>query len=135
MNKGEHVWMSPLGKGPRTHPLLQGLELPPLGGDYQRGSVLVTKSLVFVTMSALHSRGVPEPAPWAPWADPADARNLLYVFGKGSGTLLHTVQLDGLSAAAPMTYLHQGRQTSSSRPVAVRPPSSSRWRSADCTAN
>jgi quinoprotein glucose dehydrogenase len=110
MNKGERLWMSPLGNGPRTHPLLKGLNLPPLGGDYQRGSVLVTKTLLFVSMSALHSRGVPERAPWAQWADPADARNLIYVFDKSSGTLLRAIELDGLSAAAPMTYMHGGRQ-------------------------
>jgi quinoprotein glucose dehydrogenase len=110
MNKGEQLWMSPLGNGPRTHPLLKELNLPPLGGDYQRGSVLVTKNLLFVSMSALHSRGVPERAPWAQWADPADARRLIYVFDKSSGTLLRSIELDGLSAAAPMTYLHRGRQ-------------------------
>jgi quinoprotein glucose dehydrogenase len=110
MNKGERLWMAPLGNGPRNHPLLKDLSLPPLGGDYHRASVLVTKTLLFVTVSGLHSRGVPERAPWAQWADPADARNLLSVFDKTSGALLRTIELDGLSAAAPMTYLHQGRQ-------------------------
>jgi quinoprotein glucose dehydrogenase len=110
MKKGETLWMSPLGNGPRRHPLLQGLNLPPLGGDYQRGSVLVTKTLLFVAMSAVHSRGVPQRAPWARWADPADERNLIHVFDKLSGALLRTVELDGMSAAAPMTYLHGGRQ-------------------------
>jgi quinoprotein glucose dehydrogenase len=110
MNKGEQLWMSPLGNGPRSHPLLKELNLPPLGGDYQRGSVLVTKTLLFVSMSGLHSRGVPERAPWAQWADPADERNLIYVFDKLSGTLVRTIELEGLSAAAPMTYVYRGRQ-------------------------
>jgi quinoprotein glucose dehydrogenase len=110
MSKGERLWTSPLGNGPRTHPLLQGLGLGPLGGDYQRGSVLVTKTLLFVTMSALHSRGTPERAPWAKYADPDDERKLMYVFDKTSGTLLRSIELDGLSAAAPMTYVHRGRQ-------------------------
>mgnify|MGYP001422089015 CR=1 FL=1 len=110
MKKGETLWTSPLGNGPRRHPLLEGLNVPPLGGDYQRGSVLVTKTLLFVAMSGLHSRGVPEPAPWAKWTDPADARNLLYVFDKLSGALIRAVELEGLSAAAPMTYTHNGRQ-------------------------
>jgi quinoprotein glucose dehydrogenase len=110
MNKGERVWMSPLGNGPRNHPLLKDLNLGPLGGDYQRGSVLVTKTLLFVTMSALHSRGGPERAPWSKFADPDDERKLMYVFDKASGALLRSVELDGLSAAAPMTYVHNGRQ-------------------------
>ena len=91
MSKGERLWMSPLGNGPRNHPLLKELNLPPLGGDYHRGSVLVTKTLLFVSMSALHSRGVPELAPWAQWADPADARHLMYVFDKLSG---HIAEID-----------------------------------------
>jgi quinoprotein glucose dehydrogenase len=110
MNKGEHLWMAPLGNGPRRHPLLKDLDLPPLGGDYQRGSVLVTKTLVFVSMSALHSRGVPERASWSAWADPADDRNLMYVFDKSSGALLRAIEIEGLSAAAPMTYRYLGRQ-------------------------
>jgi quinoprotein glucose dehydrogenase len=110
MNKGERLWMSPLGNGPRNHPLLRDLSLSPLGGDYQRGSVLVTKTLLFVSMSALHSRGVPEPAPWSSWADPGDARHLVYVFDKSTGTLLRAIELEGQSAAAPMTYLHRDRQ-------------------------
>jgi quinoprotein glucose dehydrogenase len=110
MTKGEHLWMSPLGNGPRNHPLLKDLNLGPLGGDYHRGSVLVTKTLLFVSMSALHSRGVPERAPWAKWADPEDDQTLIYVFDKSSGTLLRKVALEGLSAASPMTYLYRGRQ-------------------------
>lgn len=110
MNKGERLWMSPLGNGPRSHPLLKDLNLPPLGGDYQRGSVMVTKTLLFVTMSALHSRGVPERAAWSKWADPGDDKKLMYVLDKSSGALLSSVELDGLSAAAPMTYLYGGRQ-------------------------
>ncbi len=47
MNRGEHVWMVPNGDGPRNHPLLKDLHLPPLG---QPGRVapLLTKTLLFV---------------------------------------------------------------------------------------
>jgi quinoprotein glucose dehydrogenase len=31
MNRGEHVWMIANGDGPRHHPLLKHLNLPPLG--------------------------------------------------------------------------------------------------------
>jgi hypothetical protein len=34
----------------------------------------------------------------------------VYVFDKRSGGLLRTIALDGMSAAAPMTYLYEGRQ-------------------------
>ena len=110
MNTGGHLWMTPLGNGPRNHPLLKDLNVPPLGGGYHRGSVLVTKTLLFVGVSALHSSGVPEPPAWAEWADPDDDRKLIYVFDKQSGQLLRAIEIDGLSAAAPMTYLHNGTQ-------------------------
>jgi hypothetical protein len=32
------------------------------------------------------------------------------VFDKASGALLRAIDMDGFSAAAPMTYLHRGRQ-------------------------
>ena len=37
-------------------------------------------------------------------------RKLIYVFDKESGDHLHTIELDSLSAAPPMTYLHRGKQ-------------------------
>jgi quinoprotein glucose dehydrogenase len=102
--------MRPLGNGPRNHPLLKDLNLPPLGGPYQRGAVLVTKSLLFVGMSALASTGSPQPPAWAEWGDPDDERQLIYVFDKQAGRLLRTIAVDGLSVAAPMTYSHRGKQ-------------------------
>ena len=47
LNKGEHVWMVPNGDGPRDHPLLKPLNLPPLGNP-GRSAPLVTKTLLFV---------------------------------------------------------------------------------------
>jgi quinoprotein glucose dehydrogenase len=110
MSKGDRLWMKPLGNGPLNHPLLKDLNLPPLGGPYHRGAVLVTKTLLFVSVSALASTGVPERPAWSQWGDPDDDRRLIYVFDKQSGQLLHTIELDSLSTAAPMTYLSGGRQ-------------------------
>ena len=101
MNKGEHLWMAPLGNGPRSHPLLKGLNLPPLGDEQQNGiSVLVTKTVLVVSARAAGSK----------WGDADAMRKLLYVFDKASGTLLRAIEMDGLAASAPMTYLHQGKQ-------------------------
>ena len=38
MNTGEHRWMAPIGNGPRNHPLLKGLNVPPLGERDARAS-------------------------------------------------------------------------------------------------
>jgi len=111
MNKGEHVWVAALGDGPRNHPLLKGLNLPPLGDFLDGESVMVTRTLVFATVWRRERlTGVPLVPLWAPAGDPAALRKLLYVFEKASGVQLHVFELDGYSAAAPMTYLHQGRQ-------------------------
>jgi quinoprotein glucose dehydrogenase len=101
MNRGEHRWMSPLGNGPRNHPLLKGLTLPPLGDENQNGiSVLVTKTLLFVTARPTGSK----------WGDPDAVRKLLYVFDKQTGALVRALEVDGFAAAAPMTYIHRGKQ-------------------------
>ena len=34
LNTGEHVWQIPFGKGPANHPMLEHLNLPPLGSVF-----------------------------------------------------------------------------------------------------
>ena len=46
MNTGTIAWQVPLGDGPRTHPLLKALNLPPLGGG--RGYPLLTSTLLLI---------------------------------------------------------------------------------------
>src|SRR5207245_2791605 len=101
LNTGEQQWMAPLGNGPRNHPLLKDLNLPPLGDENQNGvSVLVTKTLLFVSARPLGTK----------WDDADAVRKLLYVFDKRSGALVRVIEMDGLAAAPPMTYLHGGKQ-------------------------
>jgi quinoprotein glucose dehydrogenase len=111
MNRGDHLWTAPVGNGPRNHPLLKGLNLPPLG-DYLDGeSVIVTKTLLLATVWRRDRvTGLPLVPTWAPYGDPDAPRKLLYVFDKQSGRAIHVVELDGHSAATPMTYSHGGRQ-------------------------
>ena len=105
LNTGELVWTSPLGNGPYNHPLLQGLDLPPLGDRIQSASLLVTKTLVFATVAkpAFGIRNPPE------WSDPDADRQMVFVFDKETGTRVRTIRLDG-PPAAPMTYRHNGTQ-------------------------
>ncbi len=49
LNRGAIRWTSPLGDGPRAHPRLAHLKLPPLGAGV-RGAPLVTRTLLFVSM-------------------------------------------------------------------------------------
>ena len=111
MNRGEVLWISPLGNGPRNHPLLRDLDLPPLGDHIDGQSVLVTKELAFAAVWRRDRRDGTRLTPsWEPWGDPDAGRKLIYAFDKRDGELLHVVELDGFAASAPMTYLHEGKQ-------------------------
>lgn len=122
MNKGERYWMFALGNGPAsflvggTHPVLSklggGPPLPPLGDPILGAAPLVTKGLLFVAVTNLTPAGEPQPAPWSKWVHPDGIRKVLYVFDKRDGRPVHVVSLDSpaASAAAPMTFLHQGKQ-------------------------
>ena len=111
MNLGEILWVSPLGNGPRNHPLLRDLDLPPLGDHIDGQSVLVTKTLVFATVWKRDRRDGGRLTPsWDPWGDPDAGKKLVYAFDKQTGELLHVVEMDGFAASAPMTYLHDGKQ-------------------------
>ena len=110
MNAGELLWSTPVGSGPRNHPLLRDLDLPPLGDEIHRMGVLLPKTLLFVNVQRLSSLGSYVPPAWAEWGDPDMDRKLIYVFDKNSGDLLHVIELDGLSAAPPMTYEYGGKQ-------------------------
>ncbi|MBM3778011.1 MAG: pyrroloquinoline quinone-dependent dehydrogenase [Acidimicrobiia bacterium] len=110
MHRGTHVWMSPVGNGPLRHPLLRNLSLAPLGDAIQGGSVLITKTLLFVGVSRLGIGGSPAPPLWAEWGDPDAERKVIYVFHKASGELLRVIELENASVAGPMTYLHNGKQ-------------------------
>lgn len=112
MNKGEMAWMTPVGNGPRNHPLLKDLNLPPLG-DGVRGLPLLTRTLLFVSTVRLGVNGTPQPPESgyaAKYLDPNASRKLLSIFDKETGALLRDVELDGGTAAPPMTYMYQGRQ-------------------------
>ena len=91
LNTGDHLWMTPHGDGPRDHPLLRDLNLPPLGEPNGSGGALVTKTLLFV----LQERSSEGPR--------------MSVFDKKSGEILGTVSLP-VATGNPITYLHQEKQ-------------------------
>ena len=92
--------MIPNGDGPRHHPALQHLNLPPLG---QGGRVapLVTKTLVFM------GEGTNDGVIAAP---PGYGGKMFRAFDKATGRTISTMELPGGVSGAPMTYLHQGKQ-------------------------
>ncbi|HEY3042810.1 MAG TPA: PQQ-binding-like beta-propeller repeat protein [Vicinamibacterales bacterium] len=111
LNRGDLVWMVPNGEGPRNHPLLKPLNLPPLGNP-GRSAPLVTRALLFVgegdpIMSSLGSRLRPEmPASIAPGAGGRKFR----AYDKATGAILWETELPAGTTGAPMTYLFEGKQ-------------------------
>ena len=121
---------NPLGHADRQRPdepsAAEGPEASPARRSHSAPGGLATKTLVFVNAQRLESLGRYTPPPWKEWGDPDMDRKLLYVFDKQSGALLREIQLDGLSAAIPMTYMFGGKQYIASPPAAARSPRLSR---------
>jgi quinoprotein glucose dehydrogenase len=111
LNKGEQLWMTANGDGPRDHPLLKPLNLPPLGSP-GRSSPLVTRTLLFLgegdpVMASLGSRLRPEmPASLAPGYGGKKFRAL----DKATGAILWETELPSGVTGAPMTYMFEGKQ-------------------------
>ena len=103
LNRGNHLWQIPFGRGPADHPALKALQLGDLGGVYSdvvaEGGILVTKTLLITYIAKRDALG-----------DRSLTGSLLRAYHKASGELLGEVALDVRLHGAPMTYSHQGRQ-------------------------
>ena len=112
LHQGTLDWMVPVGEGPRGHPLLAGLDLPPLGMQ-TRGNPLATKTLLFVAQSGGNLGAVPGIGPPGAGgaAPPRPETRKIRAFDKDTGRELWAAEppIPG-AMASPMTYVHQGRQ-------------------------
>ncbi len=99
LNRGTQAWMVPNGDGPRHHPALQGLNLPPLGHAV-RAAPLVTKTLLFVTEGDQINVRTP----------PNGGGKKIRAYDKATGAVVWEMALDAGSTGTLMTYLHDGRQ-------------------------
>jgi len=108
LNKGEHVWMVPLGRGPRDHPALKDLKgLPEKLGAPQRGHALATKTLLFVGQEGnvakvigLIRDGKPVEA-----AREQQGGSFLYALDKKTGATVAQIPLPKNISGALMTYV------------------------------
>jgi quinoprotein glucose dehydrogenase len=96
MNTGEHAWMIPLGDGNavRNHPMLKGLNLPPVGGDSTLSGPLLTKTLLISALTRGGSKDGPR----------------LVAYDKATGAVIGSVDLPGIAIGTPMTYMLDGKQ-------------------------
>lgn len=96
MNKGDHVWMTPLGEGNsvRNHPRLKHLNLPPVGGDSGTSGPLLTKTLLISALTAGGDQDGPR----------------LVARDKATGQEIASINLPGAAIGTPMTYMVEGKQ-------------------------
>jgi quinoprotein glucose dehydrogenase len=99
LNRGEILWVTANGDGPRDHPALAGLDLPPLG-QRGRASPLLTKTLLFLPEGSKDMIAVPD----------GGGGRMLRAFDKATGEVLAKVELPAGATGAPMTYLAKGTQ-------------------------
>src|SRR5690606_2286937 len=97
LTRGEHLWVAPIGNGPRDHPLLRDLDLPPLGMA-ARPAPLVTGSLLFLGEGSDAMIGVRE----GEWG------RMFRAFDKSSGEIVWETELPAGTTSAPMSYVHEG---------------------------
>ena len=119
LNTGEQSWMAAHGDGPRYHPALRDLDLPPLGGGGGISSgPLVTPTLLIMNHGGRGFASAPDAAPGEASGDPtADAALLMAAstrtisaYDKETGEHLGSVPLPATPGGNPMTYLHEGKQ-------------------------
>ena len=99
LNRGEQRWMVPNGDGPRNHPALAALKLPPLG-DATPSAVIATKTLLFVTEA---DKSTPR--------SPANVGGTKFkALDKATGEKLWEIDLGVGQNDTPMTFAHDGKQ-------------------------
>ena len=115
MNTGELEWSVANGDGPRDHPLLRDLDLPPLGIP-NRPAPLVTKSLLFVgegsdaVIGTVPGGGNAYDGPATAYDESWRWGTLFRAYDKSSGNTVFEIDLLAGTTGAPMTYMHEGKQ-------------------------
>jgi quinoprotein glucose dehydrogenase len=102
MNKGEQLWMAANGDGPRNHPLVKDLNLPPLGVP-GRPAPLLTRRLLFIGEGSDAMPGTNREGMFG---------NKFRAFDKTTGKVVWETELPPGSGTtgAPISYLHNGKQ-------------------------
>jgi quinoprotein glucose dehydrogenase len=96
LNRGEIRWTVANGNGPRDHPLLKDLHLPPLGVP-TRAAPLLTKTLLFLGEGSDFSART-------------GLEKKFRAFDKTTGAMLFEIELPSGTTGGPMTYLFNGKQ-------------------------
>ena len=110
LNRGDTKWVTAIGDGPRNHPLLKDLNLPPMGAPI-RNAVLATKSLLFVAMGAGNLGGGQNlPIAGRPLTKPQIEPTKFRAYDKTTGAPLWEFESPLRPMASPMSYSFNGKQ-------------------------
>ena len=100
LNSGEHLWVRPIGRGPRDHPALRDLELREDLGWPERIFVVATPTLLLTASGQPDVRG-----------DYFIAREAhLMALDPATGAELGRIELPANATGGPLSYLAGGRQ-------------------------
>ena len=120
MNRGEHVWMAANGDGPRNHPLVKDLNLPPLGIP-GRGAPLLTRTLLFIGEGSDALPGTNRDGMWG---------RKFRAYDKATGAVVWETELPAGTTGAPITYMHRRQAVHRRRDRRARAAARSGWPSA-----
>jgi quinoprotein glucose dehydrogenase len=99
LNTGDHLWMVPNGDGPRDHPLLKDLNLPPLGQP-GRAAPLLTRSFLFMGEGDMVGISMPK----------FSGGNMFRAYDKKTGKVVWQMDLGAGTTSPPITYMYKGKQ-------------------------
>src|SRR6266571_1574288 len=111
LNRGEHRWVVANGDGPRDHPAIKHLNLPPLGNPGRAAPVL-TKTLLFIGEGSpiMASLGPRLPPGMPPSIAAGYGGNGFKALDKTTGETVWRIELPAGTTGAPMTYMYRGKQ-------------------------
>ena len=103
LNQGTIAWQVAHGEGPRDHPDLKALNLPPLGASshtyLSSGGPLVTKTLLFLNQVQTKAD-----------LSLSATEFFMRAFDKKTGAVVWEHRMTEPPLGTPMTYVHKGRQ-------------------------
>ncbi len=109
LTTGELAWTQAIGDGPRDHPALADLDLPPLGWP-RRSFVLLTDNLLFVAQQGNWRLGPMNEQGNAVLIENQHHDAFLRALDPSDGRVLAEIPLPGNASGSPMTCLVDGRQ-------------------------
>lgn len=102
LNTGDHAWMVPNADGPRDHPALTGLTLPPLGQPIHDRLIVTPTLLLAVQGDAGGEAATP--------AFGGNSGQKFRAYDKATGAVIREIDLPGGATGGMVTYQRNGQQ-------------------------